>query len=501
MAPGFASPLDFRRWFVLAAAVGIIVFFYRLGALPIILWDEARLAINAFEMYRDGFSLVVTFAGEPDHWNTKPPLLIWLMAGSISAFGPNEWAVRLPSALASLATLAIVFWFITKRLGSGVSGYLAAIILLCTPAYVHTHAARTGNYDPMLTLWTTTYLVAAYQYLHGAPAQRRRWLAILAVAIGLAFMTKTVQGLIFVPAVLIYAAMVGQLGSVLRRPSVYLYVAAIVAVCAGWYYVREAVDPGYFDAAKANDLLGRYASVVEEHRGGVLYYLIKRHAFTQAPALLIALYLAFFAQGEHRRLARFFGIVTAFYLALITSAETKLPWYGIPTLPLAAMLLAVGIDRAWHRYSSAANKKHVRDAHVIWLGMAAAVLAIGSNIAEVESGLTYSRSTSLDQYPWFLRSSAVAENDSQHLITVVDSGFQPDPGNWAAAALFYVEALQNQGRQIILQNADAPLPHQDGQIVACGPIIDQLRAAQQIDNPVIQGEHCGLFRARTPPRQ
>jgi hypothetical protein len=60
--------------------------------------------------------LVVTFRHEPDLWNTKPPLL---QSGSTRCrcrlFGPNEWALRLPSGLAAVGTTLAVYLF-TRRL-------------------------------------------------------------------------------------------------------------------------------------------------------------------------------------------------------------------------------------------------------------------------------------------------------------------------------------------------------------------------------------------------
>src|SRR3954469_2587339 len=82
-----------------------------LGSYPLQLWDESRVAVNALEMFLSGPTLVTTYGFAPDLWNTKPPLLVWLMTGSMTLFGPSEWAVRVPSAVAAAATLAVTMWF------------------------------------------------------------------------------------------------------------------------------------------------------------------------------------------------------------------------------------------------------------------------------------------------------------------------------------------------------------------------------------------------------
>ena len=98
-APGANSGV----WlFLLLAAVFL---YWDAANSPITLWDESRNIVSALEMRQTGLSLVTTYGYAPDLWNTKPPLLIWLIYASVELFGPTVWALRLPSMLASLGTL------------------------------------------------------------------------------------------------------------------------------------------------------------------------------------------------------------------------------------------------------------------------------------------------------------------------------------------------------------------------------------------------------------
>ena len=224
--------------------------FDRLGALPLEVWDEAQLANNALEMAKTGLSLITTYDGIPDHYNTKPPLLIWLMSISIRVLGPNEWGVRLPSALAALATVVIVFAFCKFRLKRQFVGFSAILVLLAgnNYGYIRSHAARFGDYDATLALWTTGYLLAGYMYIHAPPSKRRLWILLCTAGIVLAFLTKTVEGLIFLPALLIYAVAQGRIVEMLRSSAAYLASATVLLICAGYYFAREQLDPGYFAA-------------------------------------------------------------------------------------------------------------------------------------------------------------------------------------------------------------------------------------------------------------
>src|SRR5262249_8177418 len=136
--------------------------------------------------------------------------------------------------------------------------------------YIQFHAARSGDYDATLALWTTGYLLAAYMYMHDPPSKRRLWLLLCTVGIALAFLTKTIQGLIFLPALLIYAVSQGRIVQMLRSPAAYVHGAAVLVLCAGYYFAREQIDPGYFAAAMTYDLLGRYLTY---NTGGPLYYV------------------------------------------------------------------------------------------------------------------------------------------------------------------------------------------------------------------------------------
>ena len=77
--------------------------FFLLGGRSLNEPDEGRYAEVAREMLETGNWLVPHFWYAP-HLD-KPPLAYWAVAASMSAFGQNEWAVRLPLALAGLSGL------------------------------------------------------------------------------------------------------------------------------------------------------------------------------------------------------------------------------------------------------------------------------------------------------------------------------------------------------------------------------------------------------------
>jgi 4-amino-4-deoxy-L-arabinose transferase-like glycosyltransferase len=97
----------------LTGAIVLILWvcWYNLGGMTIRLWDESRMAINALEMYESRHYWVTTFEHQPDLWNTKPPLMIWLQVLSLHIFGVHDWVLRIPAALAATATFTAIFHF------------------------------------------------------------------------------------------------------------------------------------------------------------------------------------------------------------------------------------------------------------------------------------------------------------------------------------------------------------------------------------------------------
>ena len=85
--------------------------FLNLDVLPIVLWDESRLALSALEMNENNDYLIAHFQNMPDMWNTKPPLMIWIQVMMLKIFGTNELAIRLSSAIAGLLTVLSIYFF------------------------------------------------------------------------------------------------------------------------------------------------------------------------------------------------------------------------------------------------------------------------------------------------------------------------------------------------------------------------------------------------------
>jgi 4-amino-4-deoxy-L-arabinose transferase-like glycosyltransferase len=322
---------------------------FDLGALPIQNWDEARQAVNSLEMLRSGGQwLITTFDHRPDLWNTKPPLLIWLQALSMGALGPTEVAVRLPSLLASLGVIGLLY-LAGRRVGRPGLGLLAGALLVTMPGYRGPHLARSGDYDALLCWWVLGQLLATFAY---AETERRRYLFIAAVAVGGAVLTKSVAGLLGLPSLALYLGLQKKLLPTLRRPAFWGAVVLGLAGPAAYYLLREWALPGYLAAVWENELGGRYAHDLSYGPHPLLFHvtnLAKSQCKAWLPLLPLTGFLVIAPPSASRRLGALLGLFLVEWLAVITFSETKFEWYTGPMLPALALLLALGLGAAYAR--------------------------------------------------------------------------------------------------------------------------------------------------------
>lgn len=142
-------------------------------------------------------------------WIDKPPLVMYLMAGSLRLFGagpaaPNDLALRLPGMVASVLAVPALYGLAQTAYGRRV-GQLAAALLALSPFAIL--FAPTAFTDPWLMLWL---VLAAW-----AALARRPFLAGLLAALAVA---SKQQGVFVVPLVLMLIASPGILSGATAKP-------------------------------------------------------------------------------------------------------------------------------------------------------------------------------------------------------------------------------------------------------------------------------------------
>ena len=176
------------------------------------------------------------FFGSSDAGNSitvdKPPASIWVMAASVRLFGLNSWSILVPQALMGVASVWVLYLAVCRYFGKP-AGLLAGAILATTPAA--TLMFRFNNPDALLVL---LLVVATYCVLRALEHERLRWIVLAALAVGFAFLTKSLQAFLVLPgfalAILIYSR---------RRVAMVLWAAASLIVAGGWWLLTVELVP------------------------------------------------------------------------------------------------------------------------------------------------------------------------------------------------------------------------------------------------------------------
>ncbi len=361
-------------------AVAACLFFIGLGRLPLIDPDEGRNA----EVAREMISL--------DDWITphydtlpyldKPAVFFWLVAGSFRVFGLSEAAARLPSALAALATVLLI-WMLGRRMFTERSAWIAGIIFATSPlAMVF---ARVVIFDMTLTFLVALTL-AAFWLSSTAGRPRHDLDCLMFAAAGLATITKGPVGFVLpLLTILVYAAAQQKFSDMKRLawpPGILIF----LAVSLPWFIAVSIRNPDFPRYAFWDESVLRFTTA-HAHRGGSMFYYIPVFLVGFLPWSFPLLVAGVNHIRSWKRLRDASAAPQAFLLAwamvtfvFFSISHSKLPAYFLPAVPALALLLG----DIWNRDVKADAPGRRPD----WLTAGfAALIAIGILTAAVPAWL------------------------------------------------------------------------------------------------------------------
>lgn len=168
----------------------------------------------------------------------KPPAALWLMGLSVRLFGLSSWSILLPQALCGIATVVVLHLAVRRSFGAA-AGVVAALVLALTPVAVLIF--RYDNPDALLTLLLVS---AAWATTRAIGDGRTRWVVLVAVLAGFAFLTKYLQAYVAVPAFLL-AFVVAAPGGWRHRAWQLLCAGVALVLASGWWVIAvEAIPAG-----------------------------------------------------------------------------------------------------------------------------------------------------------------------------------------------------------------------------------------------------------------
>jgi 4-amino-4-deoxy-L-arabinose transferase len=367
-----------RRLWVLAALVFLAVGVVSIGVRPMQVPDEARYGIIPAQMVESGDWLSLRLAGF--RFYEKPPLVYWITATSISAFGQNAVAIRLPSAMAACGAALVAAWCAARITGRRELGPLAFMVQATTVMPMVLGTVTT--LDPWFACLVAVTMGAFLGACTSEGRARILWLAAAGAAAGMGFLAKGLLAFA-IPgaAALAFLAWERRWRDMVTMPWVPLC-AALVALAplalaveranpGMWKYlvmkehVRRALNP---DPTQQPQPWWFYAVLFP---AGALMWTL---AWPRAAAGLRALGGGGGAGGGDARVrsgVRFMLCWAFVPLAALSLSSGKLATYMLPMFAPVAVLVTVGL---WHWRREHSGDGGVSAAIARWV-LQAAILA------------------------------------------------------------------------------------------------------------------------------
>ncbi|MFJ2707803.1 glycosyltransferase family 39 protein [Streptomyces sp. NPDC087428] len=182
----------------------------------------------------------------------KPPATLWPMALSVRVLGLSSWAILLPQVLMGVATAGVLHAAVRRRF-SAAAGLITMAVFALTP--VAALMFRFNNPDALLALLMT---VTVYCVLRAMEDGRTKWLVWAGVAVGLAFLSKTLQAFLILPPLAVLYAVFAPV-SVRKRFGQLGLSALAMAVAGGWWVAIVELWPAssrpYIGGSQNNSFL------------------------------------------------------------------------------------------------------------------------------------------------------------------------------------------------------------------------------------------------------
>jgi 4-amino-4-deoxy-L-arabinose transferase-like glycosyltransferase len=181
--------------------LGLVTCFYSIRVTEItIRGEESRRGRIAWEMWQTGDWIVPRLQGEPVFY--RPPLQNWMIAVAGAARGEiDAWAVRLPSVIAILLTLVIIYGY-TRSFLSPFGAFSSALCYASLGQVLE--LGRLGETDAIFTLFLSGSLLSWKWCRNCGVSPWRTWCTGYALA-ALATLTKGPQApLYFVGSVAVF---------------------------------------------------------------------------------------------------------------------------------------------------------------------------------------------------------------------------------------------------------------------------------------------------------
>jgi len=263
---------------------------------------------------------------------TKPPFFYWAQAASFSLFGVNEFGARLPSALAALLVLLLVYE-IARNWRDQTAGWLA--VLFCCSNYTFMQYARLAEIDMSLLLFITAAVYFLQRFF--TTGTRRDQLGFW-LCCGIGFMVKGPHALMFPLFGLSLTAIVYRKKDPLKlKQFFHLYGPLLMLlIIVPWYAYIITTVPDVMTVLKG-ETIDRFAKGAA-HQRPIWYYFFALP--TLFPWLLAAIPAGFYFWKRRDQQGIYLSCYIVVNLLILSLISSKKIVYLLPLVPIVSILAA-----------------------------------------------------------------------------------------------------------------------------------------------------------------
>ncbi|MGH9735527.1 MAG: ArnT family glycosyltransferase [Candidatus Acidiferrales bacterium] len=385
--------------FAVALAMWICLFSH-LGALGLLGPDEPRYASIAKNMAQTGDWVTPRLYGSP--WFEKPILYYWTAGVGYLLHFSDEWAARLPSAIAALAAALCIGWLgwkfessndddsgVSETLSPLSAALLAPFIFATTVAAIGFARAATPDMlfaaSITLAMGAAAIILRAAGALRGGPDRNSASVAtrknapipllLFGAFIGLAVLAKGPAAIILGgAAILIWALATRRWRAAFRLLHPYA-IAAFCAVALPWYVLCAIRNPDFLRVFILQHNFDRYLTPMFHHPQPFWFFVpITLLAILPWTVLLIPAardgLRVWRDKSWHDSPGFFFVCWALFPIIFFSFSDSKLPSYILPGIPALALVLAISLSRLIGEKSAISSATFVA-LGLTWIGFAA----------------------------------------------------------------------------------------------------------------------------------
>lgn len=325
----------------LLAVLFTLLWWILLNGRPLLDPDEGRYAEIPREMLATGDWVIPHLNGLA--YLEKPPLQYWATALAYRAFGVHEWSARLFTGLTSLLTVFLVYGFARRTWGQREALWAAGILASSTLFILVGHLL---TLDTSLTFFLTLALLAFCdaQGHRDRPHIARLGMLVCWAAMGAAFLTKGIVGLLIPGAVLVLYSLWQRDWACWKHLYAGLGIPLFLLIVTPWVVLAARTNPQFLEFFFLHEHFARFLTRVHARYQPWWFFLmvLAIGVLPWLPQTVRAL-----LSGARRTVPRgtfdtrrVLWVWSVFVLMFFSLSQSKLIPYILPVFPSLALLIA-----------------------------------------------------------------------------------------------------------------------------------------------------------------